>query len=665
MPDQRKKKRTITVGLADLKKQTISVSLSELEAVAPSKVPGEERTLGGQFWKLSGIEQIVQGLKLARKNPAEAVKQLAQIPPALTEHLAEYVKDISGHPLGPGMGAARRLTRELPPPPGERLPTAQQVGQALDVGLPLPMGFEEVGRDITAERYGAAVGGALGLGTMALPGLAKKLPIPRRAKLGRTAVTIEGVRIPQALGEASRSVFWNKIRGLLQGSLVGKPLQALSQAQQRLANFTLKRIANRITLGAERGWWKHEKPAGAFHGGAEALRDKARPIYKNIDDITSELLPGAPERIKVLTGQARVRFMRYQGKVKAVAQRMTELLSDLDISEMLTLDPNIASTLRTRLASLQTAERLTVPFETFKSTRSALMSLRRKASDAGKHNAARLLSEAIDAVNDSAGDMLKAIDAQRGTTLAKDWLKANDMWKRAALGDDLSELFRKLTEGSRPSIQREMGMKPLTPTVRGKALIEEIELLQKDIEKVYGVQAYKNIEKIGEVLATGQRASPANMAGHFMTLSVVIIGLTLPATFGGAAIAGAYGAVTMTGAALASELVIGRVLAAAIASKNGRAAVLTMLRTKAGSAAASLAAIKVVSLANQNTERNMEGGLPAPPLPQAIEVGPADLRQNTEIMLRAKEGEITPAEANRQIPRRQRAIKLLRPPPQE
>ncbi len=632
------------------------------EDVSP---PGRERSLAGQFGELSGISPLVRGLKLARKNPAEAVKQLAQIPPALAEHLAEYVKDISGHPLGPGMGAARRLTRELPPPPGEALPSAQQVGRALDVGLPLPMGFEEVGKDITAGRPGAAAGGALGLGTMALPSLAKRIPIPRKARLGRTSVTIEGVRIPQALGEATRSVFWNKIRGLLQGSLVGKPLQALSQAQQRLANFSLKRIANRITLGAERGWWKHEKPAGAFHGGASALKDKARPIYKNIDDITNELAPGAPERIGAMTGQARVKFMRYQGKVKAVAERMTNLLSDLDIKELLGLDPDVASTIRARLATLQTAERLTVPFETFKSTRTALMSLRRRASKAGKNNAARLLSEAIDAVNDSAGDMLKAIDAQRGTTLAKDWLKANDMWRRASLGEDLGDLFRELTEGSRPSIQRELGMKPLTPTVRGKALIEKIELLQKDIEKVYGVQAYKNIEKIGEVLATGQRASPANMAGHFMTLSAVIIGLTLPATLGGAAVAGAYGAVTMTGAALASELVIGRVLAAAIASKNGRAAVLTMLRTKAGSAAASLAAIKVVSLANANTERNMEGGLPAPPAPQAIEVGPADLRQDTEIMLSAKEGEITPAEANQQIPRRRRAIRLLRPPPQE
>jgi hypothetical protein len=499
---------------------------------------------------------------------------------------------------------------------------------------------------------------------MALPSLAKRIPIPAKAKLGRTSVTIEGVRIPQALGEATRSVWWNKIRGLLQGSLVGKPLQALSQAQQRLANFTLKRIANRITLGAERGWWKHEKPAGAFHGGASALKDKARPIYQNIDAITSELAPGVTERIATLTGQARVRYMRYKTKATGVADRITEILSDLDIQDILTVDPNIATTIRSRLASLQAASRVEVPFETLKSTRTALRTLRERALDSGKNNAARLLGEAMDAVDSSAHKMLKAIDAKRGTTLAKDWLKANNMWRRASLSNRLGELFRKLTEGSRPSIQREMGMKPIPPQVKGKTLIENIEVLQRDIEKVYGVDAYKNIEKIGEILATGQRAAPANIAGHFMTLAAVIVGLTLPATITGAAIGGTFGAVGLSVGALASELVLGRVLAAAIASKSGRAAVLTMLRTKAGSTAATLAAIKVVSLANVNTERNMEGGLPLPP-EQAIEVGPADLRQNTEIMLRAKEGEITPAEANRQIPRRQRAIKLLRPPPQE
>ena len=146
-----------------------------------------------------------------------------------------------------------------------------------------------------------------------------------------------------------------------------------------------------------------------------------------------------------------------------------------------------------------------------------------------------------------------------------------------------------------------------------------------------------------------------------MTLSAVALGLSIP----GAIIFGAPGVAAAAAVTLGGEIVIGRMIASAMASPGGRSAFLHLLKTKAGTAAATHAAIRLVTVAVQNTERNMEGGLPAPPQPQAIEVGPADLRQNTEIMLRAKEGEITPAEANQQIPRRQRAIKLLRPPPQE
>ena len=656
---------TLEVGPANLRRKSEQKQKKKdiFDRLTP---PEEERGFVGQFGELSGISPLARGLKLAYKNPAEAAKQLAQIPPALAEQLAGYVQDISRHPLGPGIGAAAKVGRELtlPTPPG--MGRAEAVGRAVDVGLPLPLGLQEVGKDISAERYGAAAGGALGLGTMALPGLAKKIPIPRRAKLGRTSVTIEGVRIPQAAGEASRATAMGKIRGLLQGSFVGDPLRRLTQAQGRLANFALKRIANRVTLGAERGWWKHEKPAGAFHGGASALKGKAQPIYNSIDNVVKEVRPGvSPEQIAKLRGPSRVRYRRYQLFAHKVQKKMGELLADLEVQEMIALDPQVSQAIRTRLANIELGGMTPLPFEAYQSARSSLMTLRKRANKAGNNRASRLLHEGIEAVDEVAEDMLKYIDGERGTTLAKDWRRANDMWRRASLSEDLGDLFREITEGSRPSIQREMGMKPIPPTVHGKTLIEKIELLQKDIERVYGAKAYKDIEKIGEILATGQRAAPGGIAGHFMTLSAVIVGLTAPATIGGALVGGTYGAVTMTAAALASELILGRVVAAAIASKNGRAAVLTMLRTKAGSAAAILAAIKVVSLANQNTEHNMEGGLPTPPAPQAIEVGPADLRQDTEIMLQAKDGEITPAEANQQIPRRRRAIRLLRPPPQE
>ena len=264
--------------------------------------------------------------------------------------------------------------------------------------------------------------------------------------------------------------------------------------------------------------------------------------------------------------------------------------------------------------------------------------------------------------------MLKAIDDQRGTTLAKDWRTANNWWRRASLSEDLAKMVDSVTEGTRPSTQVAMGDVPVPPTIGGKTFVTKLRAMKGEIEKVYGERAYTQLETLGNILIRGQKTG--GIVGHFMTLQAMMMAMSVPAgavagyTQGG--IPGAVGGAFLgPGLLLGGELVIGKALAAAMTSSGGRAAVTHLFRTKAGTAAAAHAATRVLDIANQNTERNMEGGLPIPPQPQTIEVGPADLRQNTEIILKAKNGEITPDEANRLIPRRQRAIKLLRPPPQE
>ncbi|KKM87561.1 hypothetical protein LCGC14_1267660 [marine sediment metagenome] len=511
MPDKRKKKRTITVGLADLKKQTISVPLTELEAgpVSPPSPP----SLLGEFGA-GGLEATIGAPSLR-----EAGEQFLEGAPYLLRHPLESAKMMGGAALEAHREAAGVGLRRMREPGlvSKGVGALQYAASGVPLlGPAMVLTGEEMARgDISLARgAGRTVGTLATLGAGRAGLTRRQLPVPPRPKLGRTGVSVEGIRIPQAAGEATGGALVNKVRSLLEGSLVGEPLKRFSQAQQRIASLALKKVSDRITQGINRGWWKHEMPADAFHGGANALRSKARPLYENIDAITSELAPGAPERIGAMTGQARAGFMRYRGKVTAVAKRMTDLLSDLDIKEMLILDPDVASTLRSRLASLQTAERLTVPFETFKSTRTALMSLRRRASKAGKHNASRLLSEAIDAVDDSAGEMLKAIDSQRGTSLAADWRSANNMWRRAALSDELAEAIESVTTGARPSIQRAAGMRPVPPIVKGGALIERLKGMKKDIEGIYGEKAYRQMETIGEVLRRGQAASPGNIAGH-------------------------------------------------------------------------------------------------------------------------------------------------------
>ena len=601
----------------------------------------------------------------------EAAQQFGGGLPYLLRHPLESAK-MMGSAAVKAHGAAREAGLERMRGPGlasKAVGALQYTASGVPLlGPALVLTGEELARgDISYARAAGRTVGTLATLGAGRAGLTTR-GIPKPPKLaGFTRTKVAGVVVPRIAGEATGAVLTTKVAGLLKGSLVGERLVRLAKFQQKRINLALNHIAERITKAEGRGK-VYEMPADAFKGGAKALKDRAKPIYENIRAITSELAPSAPERIGAMTGQVKARYMRYQGKVKAVAQRMTELLSDLDISEMLGQDPDVANTLRTRLATLQTAERLTVPFETFKSTRSALIKLRSRAFKAGKDNAARLLSEAVDAVNDSAGELLKAIDDQRGTTLAKDWRTANNWWRRASLSEDLAEMVDSVTEGTRPSTQAAIGDIPVPPTIGGKTFVTKLRAMKGEIEKVYGERAYTQLETLGDILVRGQKTG--GIVGHFMTLQAMMMAMSIPAVgYAGYVTGGIGGAVAGAflgpGLLLGGEMAIGKVAAIAMTTSGGRAALIHLFRTKAGTAAAAYAATRVLDIANQNTERVPEGGLPTPPAPQAIEVGPADLRQDTEIMLQAKEGEITPAEANQQIPRRRRAIRLLRPPPQE
>ncbi|KKL10028.1 hypothetical protein LCGC14_2559950, partial [marine sediment metagenome] len=433
-------------------------------------------------------------------------------------------------------------------------------------------------------------------------------------------------------------------------------------------NLALNRIAERITKAEARGK-VYEMPADAFKGGAKALKARARPLYDNIDNIVEEMRPGtSPERVAQLPGPSRMRYRRYQLDVGGLKKRMDTLLADLEVQEMIMQDPEIAPAIRTRLRSIGRDERTPLPFESYQNARTSLATLRGRANRAGSKRASLLLSEGIQAMDEAAVGILKYIDGERGTTLAKDWRTANNMWRRASLSEDLAKMVDSVTEGTRPSTQVAIGDVPVPPTIGGKTFVTKLRAMQGEIEKVYGERAYTQLETLGNILVRGQKSG--GIVGHFMTLQAMMMGMSIPAGgFAGYQAGGVTGMVAGAfvgpGLLLGGELVIGKVLAAAMSSSGGRAALIHLFRTKAGTAAAAYAATRVLNIANQNTDRDTEGGLPLPPQPQAIEVGPADLRRDTEIMLQAKEGEITPAEANQQIPRRRRAIRLLRPPPQE
>lgn len=624
------------------------------------------RATGGEFGA-GGLEGTIGAPSLK-----EAGQQFLEGAPYLLRHPLESAKMMGGAALEAHREAAGvGLKRMREPGLVSKLVGA---GQYVASGVPLVgpamvLTGEELARgDITyARAAGRTVGTLATLGAGGAGLTTRTLPKPPKLA-GYTRTKVAGVTIPRIAGEATGSVIITKVAGLLKGSLVGEKLVRLAQFQQKRINLALNRIAERITKAEGRGK-VYEMPADAFKGGAKALKDRARPIYENIDNVVQEMRPGAsPERIAQLPGPSQIRYRRYQLNIRGLEKRMNALLADLEIQEMIMQDPEVGSAIRTRLESIGRGERTPLPFESYQNARTSLMTLRKRANRAGNNRASLLLSEGVQAVDEAAKSMLKYIDGERGTTLAKDWGLANNMWRRASLSEDLAKMVDSVTEGTRPSTQVAIGDVPVPPTIGGKTFVTKLRAMKSQIEKVYGPKAYTDLEKIGNILVRGQKAG--GIVGHFMTLQAMMMAMSVPAGavagYTQAGLPGAIGgALVGPGLLLGGELVIGKALASAMTSSGGRAAVIHLFRTKAGTAAAALAAIRVLNIANQNTERDTEGGLPLPPQPQAFEVGPVDLRQNTEIMLRAKEGEITPDEANRQIPRRQRAIKLLRPPPQE
>ncbi|KKK56104.1 hypothetical protein LCGC14_3067870, partial [marine sediment metagenome] len=233
MPDQRKKKRTITVGLADLKKQTISVPLSELEAgpVSPPTPP----SLLGEFGA-GGLEATIGAPSLR-----EAGQQFLEGAPYLLRHPLESAKLMGGaaleaHREAAGVGLKRMREPGL---------VSKGVGalQYAASGVPLlgpamVLTGEEMARgDISLARGAGRTVGTLATLGAGRAGLTRR-GLPKPPKLaGFTRSKVAGVVVPRIAGEATGSVIITKVAGLLKGSLVGEKLVRLAQFQQKRINL--------------------------------------------------------------------------------------------------------------------------------------------------------------------------------------------------------------------------------------------------------------------------------------------------------------------------------------------------------------------------------------------------------------------------------------------
>lgn len=603
-------------------------------------------TVGIPSWS-----EFKEGMAWAARAPGEVGEEAKKAGLAIGERTGWGILPLAAKRAGERTGAA------IMAPEGEFKGVAHRVAATLEAPLPIPLGIEKTGEKVSVGRLQEA--GATGLGTLfnaAMLVLPAKKPLKIPPPRGITQVKVAGVAVPQAAGEASQGFLINKVRGVLEGSLVGKSLRELSMAQREAVSTALNRLAERVSFRLSRG--KFETPHAAFEAASEALKTRARTLYEGIKSVTQQLKPTAPARVQQMVGPAKARFLQWQAKSKALADTIKGLLSEQDISELFVADPQLSSALRSRLANLQMAERVAAPFETYQGARTSLMTLRRQLMRTGETRAGGLAGQAIEAVDSAAESMLKAIDAQRGagSNLAGQWRSANKMWRRAMVTDDLAESLRGIMEGIEPSIQARAGMKPVPQRIGGEALIKRINDLEPELVRVYGQRTVDEMKTLGEVMRRAQKVSPQNFAGHFMTLGTLSTALSLP-------ILAVYAPelALKTGLALGTSYGLARTVASAMANPLGRSALQSLFRSPPYTPAAIISSIRVLEGAVQQRQADEREAEKA----DAQRAQPSGLKGKAaeRLLLDAKEGRVPAREADRRTRANERRYRPTMGPP--
>jgi hypothetical protein len=452
----------------------------------------------------------------------------------------------------------------------------------VDVGLPLPLGLGEVGKDISAERYGAAAGGALGLLTGVVgPGkIAKTVTKPFVGKLAKFRTrTIAGIEAPVSLGQTVRNPVVAKIESWLVHTPAGGPIRQVMAKQQRVL--------------------------------AEITTDLIFKVTGYVDD-PARFLSNITEGAKVLEGRASLLYDKIKGSLR---------------------------------------EATVVTWEELQRARSAQA---RIAATASQRSIRRDAHIAVEQIENKMDDIIQRAGTNEVTreAIKTVYAEAKATWSQAQAMNDFGRVLGKATEGVSPELLGGF-VTPRPQVVKAKGVLKAVGAVKPNLRRLtqaFGKEGAKDIVHILELIDRSQQGG--SLGGALITIGSLAKGIH------SLAVGNVAGAVKDVAATYGGLWAISR----ALARPQGRGVVTRFFEAVAkGDTAARLnfLAQKIVEVAEDGKTK------PLSPPPIAIEVGPADLRQNTEIMLRAKEGEITPAEANRQIPRRQRAIKLLRPPPQE
>ncbi|KKK86368.1 hypothetical protein LCGC14_2763940, partial [marine sediment metagenome] len=411
-------------------------------------------------------------------------------------------------------------------------------------------------------------------------------PITSRLPTVRTRV-VAGKTVPVTIGQALRTTAVAKIESWLSHTLIGGRLRKVATQQQRaLAEIATDLIRNTTGFVGD--------PVNFLSNiaeGAKVLRGRASELYESV----KAALPSKMVRAR---------------SVKEVQQlRASGLIGPEDFA----LSPQ---GMWTKLQDIRIA-----------SSRAAHRAAR--SENWNDFRKANIDIKAAEELMDSLFEQGTRA-APNAAELSALYKKAKATWSQASAMEEFGQVMAGATEGAHPSLL-EGFLKPRPQVVGGKRVAKAVGAVKPDLArltKAFGTEGAKDLVRVLELIDRSQQGG--TLGGALITIGSLI------EAGGLIAVGDVVGAVTSTARTYGGLWAISR----ALAKPLGRGAVVKFLEavTKGDTPVRiNFLAQKVADAAEESETAKAE--LPKPPV---IEVGPADLRQDTEIMLKAKEGEITP-----------------------
>lgn len=523
---------------------------------------------------------------------------------------------------------------------------------------------------------------ALAMGKSAVAGTAKAVArgiVKPAAPLLPKLITIEGVEMPVLAGEANPA----SVAGRLQTSLKSQGIrsgkwQEVAQHQQAATKQVIANVAKNTSDMGDLATTEPRapgdvtpEPGPAMRTAADAVFDKARPMYQALD-ASLTTVPETGAVVSQIVKQAQARAAKLGAQFEDTSQAAAQEATFAKTAQDYNLTGAAAAKLRQSMGLPEEPPTTEQPLETVLKTRTELLKMARSSSDPGLR---RAIFQEVDAMNASVETALRA---SKTPGLVENWQNANRLWTKGYALRSVSDALDRAVRGTPVEAQAE-GVVPQPPTISGARLVQELNRLNKDgsLSRAFTPAQQTALRSVADLLDRSQKTrigeahilprgySPHSAVWHTVTDIVRSVGSAplvklMTSESGARAFNSLTAARTPEAAALAESSVKaqagvpapvadGKITDAHVRQEN---AFYTQARQELG---ANAPVSQVLQRAQQLKQQGVQ--MPAPP-PSIVHRAASNAHPLTQTqraslvaatMSQLKSGEITQAEADRRI----------------